>query len=872
MNPHIDGASRVRDNHGVSIAWIRALSILGLGFAAGCGGSCGTEIGPVPGGFDSALKIPRAAQVRLTSGGLDVLATSISDGARAALSRSCVQDADCPAGYRDMAGAEILPNCVQGRCQEAGVDGPYAMLPTPSGVQAGLEFCPALASACQASLRFGGATLAPRSGQGLQAIADIQLSADIAITDPSSGASCLVHIRPPASPQSVTADVDLGIHAASQAVTLGVPTSGLTLAASRITVEADPVVGDMASVGLCPQADVSAVQAQLEGLLASGLQSLLTGPLAWTCSRDSQCPSQSTCDLSAGQCVDTSSGHTLFDRLAYDTRLQLPALLGSLGYRGTSGQVDTAVSVGGTVDIDADGLSLGVLAGLEVATPNPNCATITPSPVTRPGFMAPPSFPAGAQADLDFDGSPETDYDVAFGISQDMLQQSAWGIYTAGLLCGVITHDDFSELTSGALSLIIPSIRFLSRSHLFERSEAPARLSVHMRSEPDIVVGTGEVEISGGDQLWKEPLARLDLNDVEINLAILMDERWLRVMTITLDVHIGIGAVVTPNNEIEPQLGVGVLDLVSNVRITNSELLTEPPSSLEASIPTLLSLLILDLSGSQGAIALPSIAGLDLTVLGLKGEAGPGGAMETLAVYADAQPSMSGNLHAALQTELSVINIDIPATEAFSVQNPGGPKLPAVHLRLEGESPEGRSPEFQVRVDGGPWSPFLAGPEHRLEHPAFLLQGQHQIEARGRLRGAYKTLDATPAQVQVLIDSVAPTLEVRRQGPGVFIEAWDRLSSVELFVDTDEGARSLTLDDEGYVALPEFEGNSAAIRAVDVAGNATVVVLIEATPVPRVPAAQSTGCQNVPGQTSMWWLALMAVSLVRRRYFLAKNA
>lgn len=841
--------------------------------AAGCGGSCGTELGPVPGGFAADRKIPRAAQVRLTTGGLDVLSTAISDEAQAGLSLTCTQDAQCPAGFRDAAGNLISQSCVQGRCQESGTDGAYFALPIPTGQSGRFALCPAVSEGCSAIVRFGGASLAPRSGQGLQATADIQFSADISVRDAQTGATCLVRIRPPASPQAVVADVDIGVHAGSGAVILGVPAMGVVLPPSTVSVEADSVGGGPGDVMACPQIDASPLVTQIEALVAPALESLLTGPLAWTCSQNSQCPNQAQCDLSVGQCKDNSTGQTLFDPLAYDTRMQLPALLGSLGYRGTSGQVDTAVSVGGTVDIDADGLSLGVLAGLEVATPNPSCATITPSPVTRPGFSAPPTFPPGAQADLDFDGNPETDYDVAFGISQDMLQQSAWGIYTAGLLCGVITHDDFSDLTSGALSLIIPSIRFLSRSHLFERSEAPARLSVHMRSEPDIVMGSGEIEISGGDQVWKEPLARLDLNDVEINLSILMDERWLRVMTITLDVHIGIGAVVTPNNEIEPQLGVGVLDLVSNVRVTNSELLTEPPSSLEASIPTLLSLLILDLSGSQGAIALPSIAGLDLAVLGLKGEAGPGGAMETLAVYADAQASMQGNLHASLQTELSVLDLEVPASAAFSVQHPGGPQLPVVHLRVGGEVPEGATPEFQVRVDGGPWSPFFAGPEYELEHPSFLLQGRHQIEARGRRRGAYKTLDPTPAFVHVLIDSVAPTLDVRQQGQGATIEAWDRLSSVQLFVDTADRSRALSPDSEGYVALPEMQETlGTAIRAVDEAGNATSVVLQEATRVARPPVALSSGCQSVPGQMSLWWLALVMGGLLGRRYFLVKNA
>ncbi|CAN0586282.1 unnamed protein product, partial [Laminaria digitata] len=90
--------------------------------------------------------------------------------------------------------------------------------------------------------------------------------------------------------------------------------------------------------------------------------------------------------------------------------------------------------------------------------------------------------------------------------------------------------------------------------------------------------------------------------------------------------------------------------------------------------------------------------------------------------------------------------------------------------------------EHQLRVDGGPWGPFFLGQTRALQHPAFLLQGPHQVEARSRVRGAYKTLDASPAAVGFVIDSVAPELQAWVEpGQGTLqVDVWDRIGPVQL--------------------------------------------------------------------------------------------
>ncbi|MCB9646126.1 MAG: hypothetical protein H6730_05950 [Deltaproteobacteria bacterium] len=493
---------------------------------------------------------------------------------------------------------------------------------------------------------------------------------------------------------------------------------------------------------------------------------------------------------------------------------------------------------------------------------------MTDSPVIRPTFTPPVPLPSATEADLDFDGTPETPYDLAFGLSQDVLQQIAWSVYTSGLLCGVIGQESYSDLSTDTLSLLIPSVRFLTRSHLFPRSEAPARLSVYMRSEPKVVIGTGEVRSTGGSDVWYEPLARLDLDDVELNFSVLVDERWLRILTVSLDIHVGIGATPTPGG-IEPLLGVGVADLVSDVHVTNSELLAESPQSLETTIPTLISILLLDFTGSQGVVELPQIPGLDLSILGLRGEPGPGGgAPQTLAVYASAQPGSQGNLQPAAETRIAAIEARVPATEAFRVTNPGGPEVPVVRLELAADVPEGAAAEYQVRVDGGPWRPFARGPVLEVADPIFLLQGEHTIEARARVRGAYRTLDATPALARVWIDSEAPelTVQVDAARGGVVVDAWDRLSRVTVEVVQGDLRRPLLLAADGFAPLPELAGEGAlAIEARDEAGLSTRAVLREAPAPAAAPAPEAAaGCTTAPG-AELAWLAVAAAALSLRR-------
>ena len=79
--------------------------------------------------------------------------------------------------------------------------------------------------------------------------------------------------------------------------------------------------------------------------------------------------------------------------------------------------------------------------------------------------------------------------------------------------------------------------------------------------------------------------------------------------------------------------------------------------------------------------------------------------------------------------------------------------------------------EWQVRIDRGMWQTFVQERSLLLRDPLFLLQGEHLVEVRARLVGKAGTLDPTPVEIPVLIDTVEPKLSLRHADAGVEEEA-----------------------------------------------------------------------------------------------------
>lgn len=888
---------------------LRVLATLGLLGAAACSGSisCGScgggPLNPIPGGFPAAAKIERVAQVRMTQRGLDFIEAEFQNLMQAYVRMDCggPTDVPCPTGFRRLPGGQANPascDLGQGVCVESltSAPGPLIGFEIDRTEQSGATICRDELTdpnrrACYAWLRFEGLQLGPMAPNRVQATITAQLdTTDIPFRYDALGMDCVVRLNSAASgavTQDLVANAQLGRWTSPSGVGGGqlqitIDSVDAMIADDDVDIGRDPVHGDFGDTLLCGVANLGVVKNALIPQLTDSLAGLVgeevDKALGWRCGQpgDRLCPTLTTCNAD-GFCEE-ADGAVVPVELGLEGRMDFAALLAGFT-SGRPGEGDLSFVVGGDSTADAAGLSISTLGGAEVVVADPQCAQVLPSPRLRPGWVAPPTLPTTDRADLDWDGADETPYMVAAGVSEAFMDQLIWTIYTTGLLCSSVSAYDVDLLNTGSLGLILPSLAQLTHSDRYPRNVFPARLSLHPSGEPQVRLGSGKISNNNGSLTLDEPLVELVLEDLTIEFYALIEERWARLMTVRLDLKFALGATVNAANEIEVVLG-DLAMAVSDVHVTNSELLAEDPAELEMSIPALLQLALPSASGIVPPFALPTAAdlgGFELDVLGIRGVPGPGGSFPNIAVYADLgfDPSQAPNLSLAVETVAEVRHLEIPEAAAFSVTHPGGPALPVVELALSGHSPEGQALEHQLRIDGGPWSPFIRSETLRLARPEWLAQGLHTIDVRARAVGAYRSLDPSPVALQVVIDAEGPRVQAeldRRRG-GAYVQAYDVVSQDRLSYTLEVGLsrRGVQPDAEGFLAIEGLgEGARVALAVADEAGRSTTVVLEAGRPEiavgPEVGAPESAGCRCVdPTRVTPWALGLVGLLALRRR-------
>ncbi len=783
---------------------------------AGCG-NCQVGADPIPGGFDPAARLERAAQVRLTRSGLDVLSVAADGWIRDAAVLSCSGDADCPAA--------LGSSCVGARCS----GGAFAAIDLAPASVGAIDVC--TSGTCRVFVAIDRVSLAQSPPSALTASIDTRLaSTPIPIHDRATGVDCTAQLDLP-GPAAVDVELTMAPGSSGQI--------GFTVT--------NAVIPALVPSGGCSAPVTADLRAAIRAAAIPAVRDLVASAVGQVCDVTADCPAGAGC--ANERCLE--GDQILLPGLEDEERITVPPVLDS--YDTPDAVSDFAIQVGGAISADPAGITAGVRGGMELVSPNPSCATVLPSPRLRPTFTPTPPLPATETVDLDYDGTPETSYQVALSLSKAFVDQAIWSAYGGGLVCGAVTTADYDDLHTGTLEIIIPSVRFLTKSRQSPRSQRPARVSAWLRQEPEIQIGSGETHENGGSTEYVDPLVHLYLRDFEINLSALIEERWVRILTATLDLHLGIAVMVTPDNQLEPIVGVGVPEIIGNVRITNSELLQEDPASIAQALPTLLSFALLEFAGSAGQFPLPTLEGTDLDVLGIRGVPGPSGSYDQLALYADLALQAGGNLTAAAETEASLVETRTPSTEAFSIDHAGGPVLPEIELALAGH---GAGPlEWQTRVDGGFWSAFGASDRVVISRPELAIQGRHRIEARARVKGQYRSLDPTPAVLDVWIDSEPPELAVQ----GRTLSAWDRVSGDRITVEAVDasGTHPLALDADGHATLaPDVR----RVRATDEAGRVGELVLKD--DVASTDDAEAFGCTAAGGAGSfagLWIVGLLAL-------------
>ncbi|HET9987080.1 MAG TPA: hypothetical protein VFQ65_01135, partial [Kofleriaceae bacterium] len=470
----------------------------------------------------------------------------------------------------------------------------------------------------------------------------------------------------------------------------------------------------------------------VEGLLVSPIESAINGATCKKCMVQADCPQGSTA-CTGGTCM---VGSACQQELGIDGRMAGSALFASLS-PGTTGALDLYEVAGGyAVTNDSNGgLSLGLLGGMEPGgTPRDMCGPTA----TEPTFV--PSAPRSTFFMGDTRPDTHAPFDVAIGLHKSQLAQLAFGGYEGGLFCLTIGHGTVAQLTTDTIGLLSRSLGKLVESN------SPMALGLRPQSPPVITLGKNTFMTDANNTTkLVDPLLDIKFTAMEIDFFASVDDQYVRAFTVVSDVHLPIGLQTDAGGKLTPVLGE-ISDAFTNVSVKNTDAVTETPAELASLFPTLLNLVLPQLSGGLSAISLPKIGGLALSVNDITSvdDKDGDGIGDFLAIYANLVPATMNAQH--IETTFDITAIEEPA-EAIA-KSPAmwrANRPSAVTLALGALSPTGapetRPLEFSLRIDDGSWTPWSQNARPTLSPPVFWLPGVHHIEARARVVGDVESAD-----------------------------------------------------------------------------------------------------------------------------------
>ncbi|MCU1280393.1 MAG: hypothetical protein JWM53_3939, partial [bacterium] len=489
------------------------------------------------------------------------------------------------------------------------------------------------------------------------------------------------------------------------------------------------------------------------------------------------------------------------------------------------------------------------------------CVPVRPTPQLAQMPWMLPANPARKDfllsAANEFSGLPDpTDamghiQDVASGLSRTFLDLMGFHIYNSGTLCLAIGGDAVPQLNAGTLSVIVGSL-----GNVIEDRKAPLELVLRPQTPLTFTIGAGDMA---------DPLIHLGISDMRIDFYAWIEERYVRLLTMGVDINVGVNLTVTKDANMKPAIQpmlVGVDAKNVTIRISNTDLLQETPQALEQVFPSLINIAAGALGGVVKPIALPAVAGFSLD--NLKIQRVQTSQDDFVAIYGtiitgtpapliDWSNPEAPQTFTAVRVNAAVAELKVP--NAAELQANFGERIagitaarPTVKLALGTLDNVGRDVEYAWRVDGGMWRTWTRDANPVVQDDAFLLQGHHTLDVRSRVVNDWST-ESEPKSLDVLIDSIAPELHPARDDQsreafkfGGFdlvtdsnklLYAWgpaggernefssrDSLTFGEALAITEGGARKLVLyakDEAGNIGAAaydlgslEFHGRSTA--------------------------------------------------------------
>ena len=769
----------------LAVLFLLVASCSGGGCSSGCA-TCGTT--PLPGGFPKPQTIPNAAAVRVTRPGLDFLQENLSTLAEKALGTNAV------GGVTSFA---IPPS------KASGAD--ICAVATPSPAQ-----CKAEIGLGTAKLRINAITPNRVKLDGLLPvrIRDLPVSFTFGFT---AKAFVVAGDKTAAPGQNLCAqrgsaamafkefplNVELPLVSETR-----IPRNGYTkvdIANAVIDIgitEADVEICDDTCGGapFC-QGFFNTVKSFAFDTLVGGIKNQVKSALgsafctAPSPTVDPPCPIESEpndADLTkATQCVYKQAPKACVPALlGADGRMDLAKALSSFS-PGASGQLDFVLASAGDMaplpnaagvpawtprkppvpaaDNNANGLSLTMLGG---ALPQPQSACVTKALNLRPENIP---IPKELQGDVITPWPASTPGPhLGIAIAGRFLEHAAGSAYNSGALCLGMSTEQVEQLSTGYLSILVPSIKLLT----FEQNPAAAAITTRPGAPPKIKLGNGT-------DLKADPLLTITLPQFAVDFYVWSLDRFVRFFTYTADVTVpmniqtGKDPKTNPNGGLLPVIGdIGL----ANPSVTNFDLLLDDPATVSSGVTGLLGGIVSQFLGGgfspidlQSALASFGL-GLDIPTGGIRKLTS--GTDDFLAVFANLTKT-AGTAHEEADTRASLVEklVDRDSMGLSAVRA----RFPKLRVHVEGIA--SKPTEHTWWIDQGTHSAWTTQTDIVVDHDTMLLQGKHVLHVSSRVVGDMASEDTTPVDLAFVIDTLAPMVKAKREGARVTVHARDLVTS-----------------------------------------------------------------------------------------------
>jgi MYXO-CTERM domain-containing protein len=583
---------------------------------------------------------------------------------------------------------------------------------------------------------------------------------------------------------------------------------------------------------------------------------------------------------------------------------------------GTKATMETRIVPGGYANLVGNGLSLGIITGLNSDTdlttrtgtrpdgvPFVSEPALCVPPLPTADFSMPPhSLPTVNRSALtnpasafslvaanEFNGAGETGSnvpDIKMGVSETMLDLLGHHLVTSGALCLGVGTSLISQLNVGTIGILVPSLGDLQS----DQGNDPLLLVTRPQRAVDFTIG---------DNTVASPAITIGLSHMEVDFYAFLYERYVRAFTMDLTMNVGI------NLEFEQQAGmpamikptiVGISSSSVTVSILNSDFVKETPDHLAMVLPSVFDL-VTPLLGNLAPIQVPSFAGFTLNnpsiahvvtaqdnFLAINATLGAGFMARQIAqtdpFMADAVQAMDGavGVMAAKSTgQATLKSVHTPSPELIrnALTNVEGGKLPEVTFDVDHFDASGRELEWTWNFNGGLWHPWSSASPLVISDRAFAWQGKFQLGLQSRVKGDIHT-NSDVVTTEVVIDSVGPKVLIDKAAfddNGIFtVPAWDIVSGKDVQlafgrpgVDKPDSQWAYQgdakLSKEGFDALAL--GGEIVVWARDEAGNVSQTY----TGFHGQSGATGCACQTsgTPGAGSLALFGIVGLALRRRR-------